>query len=115
MCCGTRTRFWTKQASGRDLFQQAQPTIDQTGFSIIIHSLTLPLIQPVTWLIAHENYRCYLLGRHRSAGRCHDIFCLRLPDAAAMKQAFEHLVYPAHFRIQLAVAKLLGVVLLLAP
>ena len=33
----------------------------------------------------------------------------------AMKQAFEHLGYPAHFRIQLAVAKLLGVVLLLAP
>lgn len=33
----------------------------------------------------------------------------------AMKQAFEHLGYPAHFRVQLAVAKLLGVVLLLAP
>lgn len=33
----------------------------------------------------------------------------------AMKKAFEHLGYPAHFRRQLAVAKLLGVVVLLAP
>lgn len=33
----------------------------------------------------------------------------------AMKKAFEHLGYPAHFRQQLAVAKLLGVVVLLAP
>ena len=32
-----------------------------------------------------------------------------------MKKAFEHLGYPAHFRRQLAVAKLLGVVVLLAP
>ncbi len=33
----------------------------------------------------------------------------------AMKKAFEHLGFPAHFRRQLAVAKLLGVVVLLAP
>lgn len=32
-----------------------------------------------------------------------------------MKKAFEHLGYPAHFRQQLAVAKLLGVIVLLAP
>ena len=33
----------------------------------------------------------------------------------AMIQAFEHLGYPDQFRIQLAVAKFLGVILLLAP
>lgn len=33
----------------------------------------------------------------------------------AMKQAFEHLGYPAYFREELAVAKVLGVLLLLAP
>ena len=33
----------------------------------------------------------------------------------AMIQTFGHLGYPAHFRIQLAIAKLLGVILLLAP
>jgi hypothetical protein len=33
----------------------------------------------------------------------------------AMKKTFEHLGYPAHFRRQLAVAKLLGVIVLLAP
>lgn len=33
----------------------------------------------------------------------------------AMKLAFEHLGYPTHFRLQLAVAKLLGVIVLLAP
>jgi len=33
----------------------------------------------------------------------------------AMKQAFEHLGYPAHFRLELAVAKVLGVLVLLAP
>ena len=32
-----------------------------------------------------------------------------------MKQAFEHLGYPTYFRRQLALAKLLGVVVLLAP
>lgn len=30
-------------------------------------------------------------------------------------QAFQHLGYPAYFRIELAIAKLIGVVLLLAP
>lgn len=33
----------------------------------------------------------------------------------AMKTTFEHLGYPTYFRLQLAVAKLLGVVVLLAP
>lgn len=33
----------------------------------------------------------------------------------AMKKAFDHLGYPTHFRRQLAVAKLLGVIVLLAP
>ena len=33
----------------------------------------------------------------------------------AMKQAFEHLGYPAYFRVELAVAKVLGVLVLLAP
>jgi hypothetical protein len=33
----------------------------------------------------------------------------------AMAQAFQHLGYPGYFRIELAIAKLLGVVLLLAP
>lgn len=33
----------------------------------------------------------------------------------AMKQAFEHLGYPAHFRLTLAAAKVLGVGVLLAP
>lgn len=37
---------------------------------------------------------------------------LRLPQVA---QAFEHLGFPAYFRIELSLAKLLGVVLLLAP
>jgi len=32
-----------------------------------------------------------------------------------MAQAFEHLGYPSHFRVELAVAKIIGVVLLLAP
>ena len=32
-----------------------------------------------------------------------------------MKQAFEHLGYPAHFRVELAVAKVLGALILLAP
>jgi hypothetical protein len=32
-----------------------------------------------------------------------------------MTQAFEHLGYPSHFRVELAVAKIIGVVLLLAP
>ncbi len=32
-----------------------------------------------------------------------------------MKATFEHLGYPAHFRRQLAVAKLLGAVVLIAP
>ncbi|HYC30562.1 MAG TPA: DoxX family protein [Chitinophagaceae bacterium] len=33
----------------------------------------------------------------------------------AMDQAFQHLGYPAYFRIELAIAKLIGVVLLVAP
>ena len=33
----------------------------------------------------------------------------------SMKKAFEHLGYPTHFRRQLALAKLLGVIVLLAP
>ena len=33
----------------------------------------------------------------------------------AMKEAFSHLGYPAYFRVELAVAKLVGVALLLAP
>jgi len=33
----------------------------------------------------------------------------------AMDQAFHHLGYPAYFRIELAVGKLIGAVLLLAP
>jgi len=33
----------------------------------------------------------------------------------AMKEAFTHLGYPAYFRVELAVAKVLGVLLLLAP
>ena len=33
----------------------------------------------------------------------------------AMDQAFQHLGYPSYFRIELAVAKFLGAVLLLAP
>jgi len=37
---------------------------------------------------------------------------LRLPQVAA---AFTHLGFPAYFRVELALAKLLGVVLLLAP
>ncbi len=37
---------------------------------------------------------------------------LRLPQVA---QAFEHLGFPAYFRVELSLAKLLGVVLLLAP
>jgi hypothetical protein len=37
---------------------------------------------------------------------------LRLPDVAA---AFTHLGFPAYFRVELSWAKLLGVVLLLAP
>ncbi|MEH6680811.1 MAG: DoxX family protein [Sediminicola sp.] len=32
-----------------------------------------------------------------------------------MRQAFEHLGYPDHFRVELAVAKLLGAVVLLVP
>ena len=37
---------------------------------------------------------------------------LRLPQVA---QAFEHLGFPAYFRVELSVAKLIGVLLLLAP
>jgi hypothetical protein len=37
---------------------------------------------------------------------------LRLPQVAA---AFAHLGFPAHFRMELSWAKLLGVALLLAP
>ena len=37
---------------------------------------------------------------------------LRLPHAAS---AFTHLGFPAYFRVELSCAKLLGVVLLLAP
>ena len=37
---------------------------------------------------------------------------LRLPEVA---EAFRHLGFPAYFRVELACAKLLGVVLLLAP
>jgi hypothetical protein len=37
---------------------------------------------------------------------------LRLPQVA---QAFTHLGFPAYFRVELSLAKLLGVVLLLAP
>ena len=33
----------------------------------------------------------------------------------AMDQAFQHLGYPAYFRIELAIAKFIGVVLLVAP
>ena len=35
--------------------------------------------------------------------------------APAMRQSFRHLGYPDYFRVELAVAKLLGVALLLAP
>ncbi|HEX9509558.1 MAG TPA: DoxX family protein [Puia sp.] len=34
---------------------------------------------------------------------------------AAIQQAFHHLGYPDYFRVELAVAKLIGVILLLAP
>lgn len=34
---------------------------------------------------------------------------------AALEQAFQHLGYPSYFRVELAVAKLVGVILLLAP
>jgi uncharacterized membrane protein YphA (DoxX/SURF4 family) len=34
---------------------------------------------------------------------------------AAMQQAFHHLGYPDYFRVELAIGKLVGVVLLLAP
>jgi hypothetical protein len=37
---------------------------------------------------------------------------LRLPEVA---EAFTHLGFPAYFRVELSLAKLLGVVLLLAP
>jgi DoxX-like family len=37
---------------------------------------------------------------------------LRLPEVA---EAFTHLCFPAYFRVELSLAKLLGVVLLLAP
>ena len=37
---------------------------------------------------------------------------LTLPE---MKQAFQHLGYPDYFRVELAIAKLIGAVLLLAP
>src|SRR5262245_49227626 len=37
---------------------------------------------------------------------------LRVPDVA---QAFQHLGFPDYFRVELALAKLIGVVLLLAP
>jgi hypothetical protein len=37
---------------------------------------------------------------------------LRLPQVA---EAFSHLGFPAYFRVELSVAKLIGVVLLLAP
>ncbi len=37
---------------------------------------------------------------------------LRLPEVA---QAFTHLGFPAYFRVELSWAKLLGIVLLLAP
>jgi uncharacterized membrane protein YphA (DoxX/SURF4 family) len=33
----------------------------------------------------------------------------------ALQQAFQHLGYPGYFRVELALAKLLGVILLLAP
>lgn len=33
----------------------------------------------------------------------------------ALEQAFQHLGYPSYFRIELAIAKLIGVVLLLTP
>lgn len=33
----------------------------------------------------------------------------------AMQQAFQHLGYPDYFRIQLAIAKLLGIIVLVAP
>ena len=32
-----------------------------------------------------------------------------------MAQAFEHLGYPSHFRVELAIAKIIGLVLLVAP
>jgi uncharacterized membrane protein YphA (DoxX/SURF4 family) len=35
--------------------------------------------------------------------------------AAAMQQAFHHLGYPDYFRVELAIAKLAGAVVLLAP
>ena len=34
---------------------------------------------------------------------------------AEMKQGFEHLGFPDYFRVELAIAKVLGVVALLAP
>jgi len=34
---------------------------------------------------------------------------------SALEQGFQHLGYPSYFRIELAIAKLIGVVLLLAP
>ena len=37
---------------------------------------------------------------------------LRLPQVA---QAFTHLGFPGYFRVELSVAKLIGIVLLLAP
>lgn len=36
-------------------------------------------------------------------------------SAPAMEQAFQHLGYPGYFRIELAIGKLLGAVLLLVP
>ena len=49
---------------------------------------------------------------HKSKGRCSLAFIRRFPEGA---QAFIRLGFPGYFRVELAWAKLIGVVVLLAP
>ena len=64
---------------------------------------------------SHQWNRHRLLDRHRA-------FCLQISFTAyaqlclpQVAEAFTHLGFPAYFRVELSWAKLLGVVLLLAP
>ncbi len=41
--------------------------------------------------------------------------CYAYLSQPAMKQAFQHLGYPDYFRVELAIAKLIGAAILLAP
>ena len=62
-----------------------------------------------------KGNRHRLLDRHRAllpADRLHRLRATGLPQVA---EAFTHLGFPDYFRVELAWAKLLGVVLLLAP